>query len=100
VAGLGVAERSTPRDGVLVAALLTVAGAGLVGAVVLESERVATTLLGMWAGTVIGVVVAAAVSGLVGQVAGPASAALVFWMLWVGAIMATTARGFMRGVSR
>jgi hypothetical protein len=95
-AGLGVAAATSAVEAALVGGLLLAEGAALFAGVVRPRHRFADALVTGWAGTVVGLPMAAGLGAVVSLVAGPLVGWPVFWGAWVVIVVAGTALGAVR----
>lgn len=96
VPGLAVAETTSRLDGTLVATAIALGGGCLLLAVVLRRSRLTSTLIGAWAGVLLGACIAFVAGGTLTVLLGPGTGWPVFWISWMVVAMTLTARGAVR----
>ncbi|MGH3885836.1 MAG: protein kinase domain-containing protein [Pseudonocardiaceae bacterium] len=93
LAAIGIGASTAAVEGLLSGGLLLAAGGCLAFGLGRRQHPLANALLGGFAGTCVGLALAAIAGPVVGLLAGPSAGWPVFWMMWVVAVVAGTALG-------
>ncbi|MGH3755185.1 MAG: hypothetical protein ACRDRP_21330 [Pseudonocardiaceae bacterium] len=93
LAAIGIGASTAAVEGLLSGGLLLAAGGCLAFGLGRRQHPLSNALLGGFAGTCVGLALAAIAGPVVGLLAGPAAGWPVFWMMWVVAVVAGTVLG-------